>query len=43
VAQFACDSCGYEGRSREPVDTVLCPRCGEPVTLVADDGAAGSE
>ena len=29
---WACEFCGNEGSSSEPVDEVQCPMCGEPVT-----------
>ena len=28
---WVCEYCGEQGRTREPIDTVQCPRCGEPV------------
>jgi len=28
---WVCDYCGEEGRTTEPIDTVQCPTCGEPV------------
>jgi rubredoxin len=40
VTEWACDFCGYAGRTRlgpwETVDSIQCPMCGEPVTLVAE-------
>ncbi len=34
--RYACDYCGHEGRidDGEPVDTLQCPMCGEPVTPI---------
>ena len=29
--EWACEYCGDEGRTSEPIDTVQCPSCGEPV------------
>ncbi len=28
---WACEYCGNRGTTSEPVDTVQCPDCGEPV------------
>ena len=28
---WVCEHCGEQGRTSEPIDTVQCPRCGEPV------------
>jgi predicted RNA-binding Zn-ribbon protein involved in translation (DUF1610 family) len=28
---WVCEYCGEQGRTREPIDTVQCPRCGEAV------------
>jgi rubrerythrin len=38
IIQWACDYCGHEGRTRthDTVDSIQCPMCGEPVTLVAE-------
>ena len=40
ITEWACDYCGYAGRVRLPpgdtVDSLQCPMCGEPVTLVAE-------
>jgi hypothetical protein len=32
--RYVCDYCGHEGTvpGDEPVDSVQCPMCGEPVT-----------
>ncbi len=34
--RYACDYCGHQGRidDAEPVETVQCPMCGEPVTPI---------
>ena len=34
ATKYICDHCGYEGSNPEdvPVDQILCPMCGEPVT-----------
>jgi DNA-directed RNA polymerase subunit RPC12/RpoP len=29
--EWACEYCGDEGETREDVDRVQCPSCGEPV------------
>jgi rubrerythrin len=33
-ARYVCDYCGHQGEHAddEPVDSVQCPMCGEPVT-----------
>lgn len=31
MSDWVCEYCGDEGRTDEPVDTVHCPSCGEPV------------
>jgi len=33
---YACDYCGFQGRSRLPIDQIQCPMCGEPVALIAE-------
>ena len=30
--EWVCEHCGQEGSTNEPIDTVQCPACGEPVT-----------
>ena len=40
ITEYACDFCGYQARvrlhPRDTVDSIQCPMCGEPVTLVAE-------
>lgn len=33
---YARDYFGYQDTSRLPADTIQCPMCGEPVTLIAE-------
>ena len=28
---WVCEYRGEQGRTREPIDTIQCPTCGEPV------------
>ena len=43
---YICDHCGYEGSdpTGTPMDQILCPMCGEPVTPAAEQelGVSGS-
>ena len=34
MPRYVCDFCGHEGYvpGDEPVERILCPTCGEPVT-----------
>jgi DNA-directed RNA polymerase subunit RPC12/RpoP len=34
ISAWVCEACGEQGRELEPLDTVQCPRCGEPVVPV---------
>jgi len=32
---WVCEYCGEQGGTRDPIDTVQCPSCGEPVVPAA--------